>query len=290
MAKNVKTPGPIGDDFKKLARVGIVIVAIVVSIILSANPQVRSSSGFRLLIGVLVTIPVLYFSWFAKRKPPMAGRVLETIGLLALWGMQWSIASRFALLVWIVLLYGLLIYMGGLYLFGKAYYDLLGYSTLGLAVPIVTQGRRYAYLSDDMDLTFTKIALIGSLILSLGVAFPLATKGLIRLKSNTVKARLTFAVIVFMLSFGLLFTTFAHFNFILDEGETEEYTAVIIDKDVIGTGSKRRRSYWLELQLEQSVVSLQVSGLEYEAYEVGDPYSVRLYQGALGEAFYISNE
>ena len=285
----VKSPDPIWGDIKKLAWLGIVIVAIVTTIIFSAAPQVRNSIGFKLLIGVLVTIAVVYFSWFAKRKPPMAGRLLETIGLLALWGTQWSIANRFALLVWIVLLYGFLLYTGGLYLFGKAYYDLLGFSTIGLAVPIAWKSRAYAYLSDYIDLSFTKFALIGSLILSLGVALPLAQKGLIRLERKLVKNRLSFVMIVFLLAFTLLFTTLAHFNFILDDGEPEVYTAVIVDKEVIA-GSKGRTSYRLVLELEQSVVSLRVSRLEYEAYDVGDDYSVRLYQGALGEAFYISNE
>ena len=80
-----------------------------------------------------------------------------------------------------------------------------------------------------------------------------------------------------------------HFNYLLDSDEPTAYTVEIVDKEthVSHRRGKRKTSYTVLFLVEGKPYGVNVSEAEYNAYKIGDPYSIDLYRGALGKPFVI---
>ena len=77
-----------------------------------------------------------------------------------------------------------------------------------------------------------------------------------------------------------------HLNYTLDFSSPQEYTVTIEDKHHI----KRRKgkdTYKLELTVDGQTIKQEVDSDDYDAYEIGDDYSVQKYNGAFGKVFYL---
>ena len=81
-----------------------------------------------------------------------------------------------------------------------------------------------------------------------------------------------------------------HFNYLFDSNEPVEYTTDIIQKreqEHSRRGRGSRTIYSLDLLVEGKKYSIQVNVSEYENYEIGDPYTVELHEGAFGKPFVL---
>lgn len=96
--------------------------------------------------------------------------------------------------------------------------------------------------------------------------------------------------------FGLVFVFvgifFIHLNYALDFSEPQRYELIIEEKEYAPSSGGRYSTphYKFLFNLNGKEINLWVSSSEYEKYEVGDLYAIDLYNGALGEPFYISGK
>lgn len=271
---------------------GLAIFAVVIGMLfLEYSPELqpfRESIWHSLMWKTVITLLVLYFTWFPKRRPPLAGKLIESLVLLLLWGMKWIPSVKLRLLVLMLLLYGLLFYGFYLYLFKQEHYGVLNWTAVGLALFLFAQLSLYSYLSGFKGLPFWQIALVVALIV--GIVFAvLLHKGFILLKDDRIGERICWTMIAFGVGFVLMVTTLTHLNYILDNSEPEPYSAVITEKELSGGGTKSVTSYVFVLETEHSTFKLEVTQSEYYAYEIGEEYQVQLHKGAFGEAFYVSD-
>jgi hypothetical protein len=94
-------------------------------------------------------------------------------------------------------------------------------------------------------------------------------------------------VIIAALAFFVIEAYLCHFNYILDTHEPTEVQAIIEEKDH-DRNRKGPDDYSFKLTLAGESFWLDVSVMEYEDYEIGDPYSFLQYSGAFGARFYVS--
>ena len=81
----------------------------------------------------------------------------------------------------------------------------------------------------------------------------------------------------------------SHFNYIFDTSDPVEIQAEILYKDII----RHRKSpdeYAFGVEIDGKSFEVKVSYDEYEEYDEGDVYLFKKYNGAFGEAFYLSEE
>lgn len=81
-----------------------------------------------------------------------------------------------------------------------------------------------------------------------------------------------------------------HFNYLLDSSEPTAYMVEVVDKEERHTSTRnggQRTHYYLEIVVEGKKYSIDVGESTYESYDVGDPYSLEMYQGAFERAFVI---
>ena len=97
----------------------------------------------------------------------------------------------------------------------------------------------------------------------------------------------SFLLIAFV-TFVILGVSASHFNFALDTSEPEVIRATVLDTNV-GTRRMGPNIYSIRVEIDGERFSIRVPYAEYDQYEPGDIYSFKKYEGALGEAFYISN-
>jgi hypothetical protein len=94
-------------------------------------------------------------------------------------------------------------------------------------------------------------------------------------------------VIIAALAFFVIEAYLCHFNYILDTHEPTEVQAIIEEKDH-DHNRKGPDDYSFKLTLDGESFWLDVSVMEYEDYEIGDPYSFLQYSGAFGARVYVS--
>jgi len=89
------------------------------------------------------------------------------------------------------------------------------------------------------------------------------------------------------LNYTLMWCVACNMNYAFDRNLPIEYDTVIQEKDIKST-SRAGTRYTFFLNLDNTLIKLNVSQSEYHAYEVGDSFPLKLYQGAFDDPFYIS--
>jgi len=123
-------------------------------------------------------------------------------------------------------------------------------------------------------------ALILGILVGIGLAF------LKRDKSAGTKALVSSLILFCIISTFAMNVLIKHLNYTLDFSSPEEYTVTVEDKHY----TKRRKgkdTYKLEITIDGQTIKQEVSSDDYNAYEVGDDYSVQKYNGAFGKVFYL---
>lgn len=90
---------------------------------------------------------------------------------------------------------------------------------------------------------------------------------------------------VLIIAFLFVFLSCSAWNFGFDTSKPYDCACTVTDKK-ISSGARQATSYTLYLDYEGKSIHVDVSDTDYYSYEVGDDITVRLYEGALGEAYY----
>lgn len=157
--------------------------------------------------------------------------------------------------------------------------------TLCFFSPVLVGAKSVLYLFPGSPLfTFKPIVLIIGFI---AAAFAAVRFGFMEDREAPIIAAILILTFLFV---SVLADAYAkHFNYLWDSSEPTEYMVEIIDKEthVSHKNGKRRTSYSVEVLVEEKSYSIYVSEAEYNAYEIGDPCSLDLYQGAFRKPFVI---
>ena len=150
---------------------------------------------------------------------------------------------------------------------------------LAFSMMLLSADSQY-YCYADGYFPFLIPALILGILVGTGLSF------LKRDKSDSTKAFVVSLISFCVISIFIMNILIIHLNYTLDFSSPQEYTVTIEDKHHI----KRRKgkdTYKLELTVDGQTIKQEVDSDDYDAYEIGDDYSVQKYNGAFGKVFYL---
>ena len=144
----------------------------------------------------------------------------------------------------------------------------------------------YAFI----DLGFSPLWVI-PLIISIGVGIWAPTTWCD--KSTMLHTRIGYIFLCAFLAFAITGPYAVHLNYALDFSPPEEYSSVIVDKELdrdlrIGKEHLDPTTYKFTVMADGKKYELAVTGDEYYRYDEGDTYYFYRYEGALGEPFFLS--
>ena len=144
----------------------------------------------------------------------------------------------------------------------------------------------YAFI----DLGFSPLWVI-PLIISIGVGIWAPTTWCD--KSTMLHTRIGYIFLCAFLAFAITGPYAVHLNYALDFSPPEEYSSVIVDKELdrdlrIGKEHRAPTTYKFTVMADGKKYELAVTCDEYYRYDEGDTYCFYRYEGALGEPFFLS--
>ena len=94
----------------------------------------------------------------------------------------------------------------------------------------------------------------------------------------------------FIISFLITFSIPSHLNYLFDFEEPKEFWAKIEEKDIRIVHTRKRDSkyHYFYFNIDGKEIKMDVSESEYEFYEEGEYYPIKLYSGAFDDPFYFS--
>lgn len=244
----------------------------------------RDTLAYKIIGKIIITGLLLYFAWVAKSRPPRLGQIIMTLMASILWQGFLIPSERLVILNATVLTFvgfGYLLYLN--VMLDKNNKPLC-WATVFLFFVLLLQMRYYTYL--DGKTHYWVFSLVMALLAGI-VACYFIHRGLRwLLDEDTVLERICVCFVVSFAVFMISWSTANNINYFLDFSEPEEYCMTIADKDI--DSSRSGTYYEFTLVYEGKEIELDVSQSEYYQYEIGDSFSVDLYQGFFGDAYYIA--
>lgn len=250
---------------------------------------IRTSFWYNLVLKTLVSIAVLYFTWIQGKSPRLPVKILLTIAwILFVWLPLVVYSDRVLLLLDSGVLFVLLFCVLYLYLRYKRWYGVLNACTLIVGMYCFFAMDRYTFVNTSADLHFWVIPLLIS-IFSAVICAVLLYKRKIVLKDNRVSERICLPIVIFGLCFSILWSTLCNLNYILDTSVPTAYSSSIVSKE-IRTHSRGPADYIFRVRINGDIVEINVSSVQYDSHDEGDPYPILLYDGAFSDPYYIPQE
>ena len=262
------------------------VVAVSFFLVHPSLQSVRDTLAFSIILKMIPTGLLLYFAWIAKCRPPKAGQIIMTLMASVPWqGFLFSSTRLVVLNATVLTFVGI-----GYLLFINVMQDKnnkpLCYATAMLSLVLLLQMQYYSYL--DGKTHFWIVSLVLASLAGIAV-YCLIHRGLNwLLDEDTILERISVCFIVTAIVFVLSWSTANNMNYFLDFSEPEEYCMTIVDKQM--RSSRSGTYYELVLVYNENEVTLGVSQSTYFQNEIGDVFSVALYQGFWGEPYYIADE
>ncbi len=231
----------------------------------------------------LLAIPTVIAVWMPTENPPSAKKKALTTAVVLLWRFPALLLSyKLVLLIDMMLLILLIIQIC------CAYSKPQGNGSLGLvwmaeALPltayIVMRSFEYEILNGD----FWMLPLVAALMAGVAIVI------LFFRKRYRFWGKLGMFLLIFVLLFIAIRAYTVHLNYALSMDEPEAFEMTVIDKERNrGHGRRSRTSYYLTCEHESEELTVKVSWLEYQTYDIHDSYAMSYYQGAFGKPFYLS--
>lgn len=259
---------------------------------LTTSPELqsfRNSLAYQLIVRLAITLPLVYFTWFhpkKPKKPPLIGRLLSTALILTVWLPLLIESPKINILFNLTIFWGLLGYILYRYSAKGESYAVLYAELLGMVFWLIGTGNDYTFVNASHSLHFWQWGLVLALI-GMGVTVFFLCRHKIRLKDNRLSEKLG---LVFAVGFAVfVFCTYTAYNlnYALDFSDPVIYTVEIEEKDIV-SGYKQSTRHSFTFTIEGKTVKLNIPKSDYYAYEVGDVYTVKCYEGAFGDNFYLN--
>ena len=264
----------------------LIFGAMLVLMFLMYRPELQSmrdSLGYQIVVKMIPTGVLLFFAWVAKSRPPKAGQIIMTLMAVVFW-LSLIIPSRRILLLSVMIL----VFVGIGYLLylwlqsGKIHKPLLA-ATAFFCLMFMQFNMDYTFL--DGKEHYWQISLVLALVVG-AVGCYLMMKGMIVLEDDRISEKICWCFVATFAAFVLFWTTVTNLNYLLDFSQPQQCFMTIADKDI--DSSRSGTYYEFILVYEGKEIELDVSQSEYFQYEIGDSFSVDLYQGFFGDAYYIA--
>ena len=264
----------------------LIFGAVLVLMFLMYRPELQSmrdSLSYQIVVKMIPTGVLLFFAWVAKSRPPKAGQILMTLMAVVFW-LSLIIPSRRILLLSVMILVfvgiGYLLYLW--FRSGKIHKPLLA-ATAFFCLMFMQFNMDYTFL--DGKEHYWQISLVLALVVG-AVGCYLMMKGMIVLEDDRISEKICWCFVATFAAFVLFWATVTNLNYLLDFSQPQQCFMTIADKDI--DSSRSGTYYEFILVYEGKEIELDVSQSEYFQYEIGDSFSVDLYQGFFGDAYYIA--
>ena len=264
----------------------LIFGAMLVLMFLMYRPELQSmrdSLSYQIVVKMIPTGVLLFFAWVARSRPPKAGQIIMTLMAVVFW-LSLIIPSRRILLLSVMIL----VFVGIGYLLylwlrnGKIHKPLLA-ATAFFCLMFMQFNMDYTFL--DGKEHYWQISLVLALVVG-AVGCYLMMKGMIVLEDDRISEKICWCFVATFAAFVLFWTTVTNLNYLLDFSQPQQCFMTIADKDI--DSSRSGTYYEFILVYEGKEIELDVSQSEYFQYEIGDSFSVDLYQGFFGDAYYIA--
>jgi hypothetical protein len=242
------------------------------------------------LMGFALCVPAAVAPWFDKNEKNLALKLLSSLAVFAFSSASAFLGLKQSILVKTVLLV----------LFFAAYFVVRANSKQ----KNISGNRAQEIFTSQMFLTLVLTVFFaryftftetGFAFLAPAIVIAILIAGAIFVifindsdKKRTKGTKIGIFLIVCFVSVFVVWANIANLNYVLDFSEPEAYRVNIEDKD----HTRRRKGidwYTFTVTVNGKPVDIEVSASEYNAYEIGDMYTVNLYKGAFGEPFFIAD-
>ncbi len=279
---------------------GVVVLLAFVGILMITASKGPDFGGTAALVGLIclllaLFLLVVYYIWFSKKNRELERKWKYLTTAAAAW-----FAFRIPFLFQREFVIGDLIVLWGLAIFcivrcrfgTKRIEEIFCYEFL-FSFLFVSKNILLLHPVDQwlQDKTFVTGLIAVPVFVALTVAyhFHFAKYNPNLKKVGSIAVNVMFAI---LLGFVFGFFSAQSLNYALDTSTPTEYEYQITDK-TISSGHRRRgrsgsKSYYLWLETGEGEMKFSVTKGDYENYEIGDVYTVALYDGAFDEPYYIS--
>jgi len=257
----------------------LAIPAYVVLLLLVEFPAVQ------FIWKILLSGAALYFSYFWKKDNPLIAKVILTVAACTLWLTTLGLSPRHLLLIETLLLFVSMATL--LYWNIKLYcsHEPVLVVVLYLLISVLQVFRQFTYADPAAEMLYWPVYLVCGIATAAGIVF-LISKGYYHLKDNRTSEIIATCVIAGFLGFLLPWVTVNNANYMLDTSDPTVYELTIGEKKV-NNSSKGPSDYYLIVGRNGQILEFEVAPSKYHQYEVGDKLPVSLYEGALGNAYYV---
>ena len=156
---------------------------------------------------------------------------------------------------------------------------ILLYVGMFLTLHLLSQANKCKFESGN-PIPFWDWSLVTALLMTL-IAFVLRLYVKVPVKQFVAAVTVTAIVTFFISNFW-----FVNVNRIADTGEPEEYSAVVVDKDIVHGGRRRSTKHYLYLEMGDMEFKYDVSTKSFNNIEIGENVAIFYFEGALGKPFY----
>ena len=267
--------------------IALLLAGVIGAMLILVHPNLqpmRDTLAYKIIVKMILTGLLLYFAWVAKSRPPRLGQIIMTLIAFVLWQSFLIPAERLVLLNATVLTFVGIAYLLYLNVILDNNNKPLCWATAFLSLILLLQMRYYTYL--DGKTQYWIFSLVLALLAGI-VACYLIHRGLRwLLDEDTILERISVCFIVAVAVFILSWSTANNMNYFLDFSQPEEYSMTIVDKE---TSSSRAGTYYeVVLVHNEKEITLHVSQSTYYQYEIGDSFTVELYQGFFKDPYFIA--
>ena len=266
----------------------LLIPAWVLFLFLEESPALqpmRDSGAYRFFWKALISGWILYIAFFSKKKQPLAVKLVLTAAACTYCLTTLGLSERFLLLTELLIVYisiGVLLYLN--IKKRKSSTPLLLVAAF-FSVVILEAFGRYTYIDPSAEMRSWPVYLACGIVAAAVIGY-LTFHGILRLEDDRTFEKVALCLVAAFIGFLLPWQTRHHVNYIFDHSEPSVYELTVGEKD-LQTSSKSGTDYYLIVGRNGQELKMEVSQSEYYQFEVGDKLPVALYEGTLGDAYYI---
>lgn len=264
--------------------VAFVAVALLQRII---APEGLYHIAVQLVARTLIGLGLLVAIWRSKQRDDTALNIATSALVLILAFAGLVLPDAACLLLYMLLLIGMI----GVSIYAHAADIEIGGTfsavwigeIMALFIYLTMRATRYSYI----DISFWQLSLAVGIPTGIAITVKWLWKG------TSAWGRIGWLLLTSFLAALTVWMGAMHLNYALDFGKPDTCDFVIEDKDMHrGHGRHRTTTYKFILvsPTTSDRITLNVSSNEYRAYEIGDAYPVKRYDGAFDEPFYISGK
>lgn len=241
---------------------------------------------YGILVRILLTSLMLYYIWIYRERPKRKSERLLLTAYALLLNLQRVLPPRIGLAIKLVLFFALLVvWLRHTVLQNKEQNTVMLFMLLFMFLDEMWTASDYVFLKTDFP--FWGIGLAAAILFG-GWICTLLHRGRIQLKSgrpNAIIEVISVGFLAVLASFVITILSIEHVNYIFDSSDPVLYSTTIQEKRI--SSSRSGTDYYFTAEILGEAYDFSVLETEYRKKSVYDPMEVFLYEGALGQPYYL---